>query len=114
MQLRLVASLNRRRVRNSPDALAADTSDTRAAPACVLLVVGQLREHRLPALRPDGPMALAALIIRWGPDASSDLLRRSARCSRCGRKGATLQHPGWAGSDVGPRPFPTGRLVGVA
>jgi hypothetical protein len=58
MQLRLVASLNRRRVRNSPDALAADTSDTRAAPACVLLVVGQLRERQLPAPRGDGAGAV--------------------------------------------------------
>jgi hypothetical protein len=35
-------------------------------------------------------MALAPLIIRWGGDASSDLLRRSARCTRCGNKGADL------------------------
>jgi hypothetical protein len=32
-------------------------------------------------------MAFAPLIIRWGPDASSDLLRQSARCSRCGPAG---------------------------
>jgi hypothetical protein len=46
-------------------------------------------------------MALTPLIIRWGPDASSDVLRASARCSVCGRKGGTLQHPSWMGSDVG-------------
>jgi len=34
-------------------------------------------------------------MIRWGADASSDMLRRSARCTRCGRKGATIQLPGW-------------------
>jgi hypothetical protein len=57
------------------------------------------------------PMALAPVIIPWGPDTSSDVLRRAARCTRCGRKGATLQHPGWAGSDIGPAPFPADRLV---
>jgi hypothetical protein len=34
------------------------------------------------------PVALVPLIIRWGPDASSDRLRQLARCSRCGRKAA--------------------------
>jgi hypothetical protein len=29
------------------------------------------------------PVALVPLIIRWGPEASSDLLRRSAHCTRC-------------------------------
>jgi transposase len=57
------------------------------------------------------PTALAPLIMRWGPDASSDRLRRSARCSRCGRRGATLQHPGWAGSEIGMRPFPADCLA---
>jgi hypothetical protein len=42
----------------------------------------------------------------WGPDASSDKLRAAARCTRCGGKGATLQHPGWAGNHVGFYPFP--------
>jgi hypothetical protein len=53
------------------------------------------------------PVAFAPLIIRWGPDASSDMLRRSARCSACGRKGASLQRPSWAGSHVGFEPFHT-------
>jgi hypothetical protein len=70
-----------------------------------LLVVAQLPERRLPARC--APMALAPLIVRWGPDASSDTLRCPVRCSRCGRKGATLQHPGWAGSEIGMRPFPS-------
>jgi hypothetical protein len=30
-----------------------------------------------------------------------------ARCTSCGGKGATLQHPGWAGNNVGFYPFPT-------
>jgi len=43
------------------------------------------------------PTAIVPLMIRWGADASSDMLRRSARCTRCGRKGATIQLPGWGG-----------------
>ena len=35
-----------------------------------------------PACRHYRPIALAPLIIRWGPDVSSDVLRRSARCTR--------------------------------
>ena len=45
--------------------------------------------------------------LTWGPDASSDKLRAGARCTCCGRKGATLQRPGWAGNHVGFYPFPT-------
>jgi hypothetical protein len=36
------------------------------------------------------PIALAPLIIRWGYEVSSDVLRRSARRTRSGTKGATL------------------------
>jgi hypothetical protein len=43
------------------------------------------------------PIAITPLIIRWGPDASSDQLRTSARCAKCGRKGATLTGPAGAG-----------------
>jgi hypothetical protein len=53
------------------------------------------------------PVAFVPFIIRWGPDASSDMLRRSSRCTKCGRKGAALQHPSWAGSHVGFEPFPS-------
>jgi hypothetical protein len=53
------------------------------------------------------PVAFVPLMIRWGGDASSDKLRRCARCTACGHKGATLQHPGWAGAQVGFQPFPT-------
>lgn len=52
------------------------------------------------------PMAFTPLIIRWGPGASSDRLRRSARCTKCGGKGATLQHPGWVDAQAGFQPFP--------
>jgi hypothetical protein len=57
------------------------------------------------------PVAFTPLIIRWGPDASSDLMRRSARCEKCGAKGAALQHPGWGGERVRWEPFPTVRLT---
>ena len=49
----------------------------------------------VPLCQHRAPMALAPLIIRWGPDASSDMLRQCARCTACGHKGATLGHPGW-------------------
>jgi len=52
------------------------------------------------------PMALAPLVIRWGPDASSDLIRQRAVCTKCGHVGAALQHPCWAGNQVGFEPFP--------
>jgi hypothetical protein len=38
-------------------------------------------------------MPLAPYAIRWGLDASSNLLRERARCTRCGHLGATLMHP---------------------
>src|SRR5262249_52894349 len=52
-------------------------------------------------------VALVPFIIRWGPGTSSDVLRRSARCTKCGCKGAALQHPVgpalmWALSHSGP------------
>jgi hypothetical protein len=53
-------------------------------------------------------MALVPLMIRWNPDESSDTLRACARCTCCGRKGATLTHPSWCGSGVGWQPFPIG------
>jgi hypothetical protein len=52
------------------------------------------------------PLACAVPVIRWGADASSDVLRQRARRTVCGAKGATLQHPGWGGELVGFLPFP--------
>jgi len=52
------------------------------------------------------PMALVPLMIRWAAETSSDRLRQCARCTKCGHRGATLQHPGWAGTHVGFQPFP--------
>jgi len=54
-------------------------------------------------------MAIAPLVIRWGPHADVDRLRRSARCSRCGGRGAMLQHPSWGDSQRGFEAFPTRR-----
>jgi hypothetical protein len=72
----------------------------RGTPWC--WVVCEYRLHRT-------PVAFVPLIIRWGPNASSDLLCRSARCSsKCGRKDAVLQHPSWAGMDLEWEPFPSG------
>jgi hypothetical protein len=42
-------------------------------------------------------------------NASSDVLRQRTRCTACGHRGATLQHPGWGGNDVGFLPFPNAR-----
>jgi hypothetical protein len=54
------------------------------------------------------PLALAPFIIRWGETASSDLLRRSFRCTVCGAKGATLMMPSHVGG-FGLAPFPSKR-----
>jgi hypothetical protein len=59
------------------------------------------------------PFALAPAVIRWGCDASSDLLRERARCSCCGHKGTTLRHPSWGGSHVGWKPFQTAKMLGI-
>jgi hypothetical protein len=58
-------------------------------------------------------MAIAPLVIRWGPDTSSDKLRRCARCTVCGHKGATLRHPSWQDAQVGWQPFPVERVADV-
>jgi hypothetical protein len=55
-------------------------------------------------------MALVPLIIHWGANTSSDKLRRCARCTKCGSKGATLQHPGWVGEQIGFAPFPVHKV----
>lgn len=47
------------------------------------------------------PVTIAPFMIRWGMHASSDRLRQSARCARCGKKGAALQTPSWTGSQTG-------------
>ena len=39
------------------------------------------------------PIACAIPVIRWGANASSDVSRQRPRCTACGHKGVTLQHP---------------------
>jgi hypothetical protein len=53
------------------------------------------------------PIALVPMIIRLGADASSDVLRHNARCTHCGQRGATLQHPSHIDLLRGWAPFPT-------
>jgi hypothetical protein len=53
------------------------------------------------------PLACAVPVIRWAAQTSSDKLRQCARCTACGHKGATIQHPGLAGEHIGFMPFPT-------
>lgn len=50
---------------------------------------------------------LAPFVIRWGDSASGDVLRKSARCSECGHKGAALQHPSYKDTQSGRQPIPT-------
>ena len=51
-------------------------------------------------------MPITPYVIRWGADASSDLLRERARCARCGSLGADLYHASWQDMTVGYAPFP--------
>jgi len=51
-------------------------------------------------------VALVPFVIRWGADASSDMLRQHARCSVCGHRGASLQHPSWGDAVTGWEAFP--------
>ena len=82
-----------------------DAAHPGANAAVVLLDVGAVPERRLPAQRADGAGALDH------PMGARSVQRRAAALgtvgSRCGRKGATLQHPSWAGHAIGFRPFPT-------
>jgi len=55
------------------------------------------------------PMALAAPIILWGPAASSNVLRTRMRCTRCGARHTSLQHPSHVDAIVGTAPFPVVR-----
>ena len=52
------------------------------------------------------PAAIAPYVIRWGADASSDLLRTRARCTKCGSIGADLRHASWQDMAIGYVPFP--------
>jgi hypothetical protein len=52
------------------------------------------------------PLAIAPFAIRWGLEASSDLMRERLRCSKCGRLGASLLAPSWESNVIGAQPFP--------
>jgi hypothetical protein len=65
--------------------------------------------------RHHAPMAIAPAVILWGPNASSNVLRQRARCSKCGHLGdAALTHPSWGGSGIGFAPFPTEEMNDAA
>ena len=50
-------------------------------------------------------VALIPFIIRWGPNASSDRLRR-LRCKKCGHRNASLKTASWGDNQTGYAPFP--------
>jgi hypothetical protein len=56
------------------------------------------------------PVAIAPFVIRWGPNEPSDTLRRCARCSKCGHKGAATVGPSYIDADAGFAPFPVGQM----
>jgi hypothetical protein len=50
-------------------------------------------------------LPLAPLLIRWGPDTSSDVLRSNLKCTACGHKGNAIQVPSFVDIDVDAIPF---------
>ena len=48
------------------------------------------------------------------PSSAGDQPRQCARCTVCGPKGATIQHPGCGGERIGFLPFPTPRASPIA
>jgi len=52
--------------------------DVRTSSSATRLDLGHLRSPPCPH---KAPMALAPLVIRWGPDTSGDMLRQCARCT---------------------------------
>ena len=89
------------RVAASLQVQARPTGDTWRPAAGNALAVAQLRALSASfAARPRGDGDLL------GAAASSDMLRQRARCTACGKKGATLQHSSWEGEYVGFQPFP--------
>jgi hypothetical protein len=58
-------------------------------------------------------VAIAPFVIRWGPDAWPEMLRRHGRCSKCGHKGVSLTHASWGGMDVGWAEFPVDQMAQI-
>jgi hypothetical protein len=103
---------------DQPPPKARPYSDPPRAP----LTLGELRKNscwfwaycRRSGCTAKAPIAIAPFIIRWGAKASSDLIRQSLRCERCGSKGCTLRHPSFMGSDVGFQSFPRRKALAVS
>ena len=51
-------------------------------------------------------LRLAPFVIRWRPDASSDMLRKNLTCTHCGHRGASVQYPSWVDEEVELQPCP--------
>jgi hypothetical protein len=68
---------------------AASLADLRGVTPWLWIICERCQHH--------SPTALALSIIRWGADVSSNMLRRSARCTQRGGKSATIQFQGWGG-----------------
>jgi hypothetical protein len=100
--------------------LAPDNTSARAeAPMARVPTLGQIHRptgwvwvicDRYPPCLHRAPLALAPNIIRWGADTSSDVLRRCARCTVCGHKGATLQTAPWVSGEIGIQAFPVDEM----
>ena len=60
------------------------------------------------------PVALAPFAIRWGMDASTDLIRERLRCSKCSRKGVSLKRPSWNWRGYAVWPAPNGNSASQA
>ena len=54
---------------------------------------------------------LAPFVIRWGADASSDLLRKNPRCTKCGHRGGLLQVPSHHSLEMPYQPFPAEHAI---
>jgi hypothetical protein len=55
------------------------------------------------------PIAIAAFVIRWGPNAPADKLRESMVCRACGHRGVTLRHVSWVDTVRGWKGWPVGK-----
>lgn len=49
---------------------------------------------------------LPAFIAKYGPDASTNVVRANAVCTVCGTRGCTMTAPSWDGADKGWAEFP--------
>ncbi len=56
-------------------------------------------------------MALAWLIIRFGPDTQLERVRRILKCIDCGKKDAFFQHRSWGDTEIGWAPFPANHVT---